>query len=67
MATGAVSVTKCYLYRYFVCMDLLVLDTPIPYKHITDFGTFPHLILICIKLCFSLLLVITYVCRFNVW
>jgi hypothetical protein len=48
-------------------MDLLVLDTPIPYKristlkkHITDFGTFPHLILIYIKICFSLLLY-TYV------
>jgi hypothetical protein len=37
-------------------MDLLVLDTAIPYKrmstlkkHITDFGTFPHFILTCIK------------------
>jgi hypothetical protein len=44
-------------------MDLLVLDTAIPYKrlstlkkHITDFGTFPHFILTCIKICFSLLL-----------
>jgi hypothetical protein len=52
-------------------MDLLVLDTAIPYKrrstlkkHITDFGTFPHFILTCIKICFSLLL--QYVCRFDV-
>jgi hypothetical protein len=44
-------------------MDLLVLDTAIPYKrmstlkkHITDFGTFPHFILTYIKICFSLLL-----------
>jgi hypothetical protein len=54
-----------------ICMDLLVLDTAIPYKrrstlkkHITDFGTFPHFILTCIKICFSLLL--QYVCRFDV-
>jgi hypothetical protein len=54
-----------------VIMDLLVLDTAIPYKrmstlkkHITDFGTFPHFILTCIKICFSLLL--QYVCRFDV-
>jgi hypothetical protein len=52
-------------------MDLLVLDTAMPYKrmstlkkHITDFGTFPHFILTCIKICFSLLL--QYVCRFDV-
>jgi hypothetical protein len=38
-------------------MDLLVLDTAIPYKrmstlkkHITDFGTYPHFILTCIKI-----------------
>jgi hypothetical protein len=44
-------------------MDLLVLDTAIPYKrmstlkkHIRDFGTFPHFILTCIKICFPLLL-----------
>jgi hypothetical protein len=44
-------------------MDLLVLDTAIPYKpmstlkkHITDFGTFPQFILTCIQICFSLLL-----------
>jgi hypothetical protein len=57
--------------KTYCTMDLLVLDTAIPYKrmstlkkHITDFGTFPHFILTCIKICFSLLL--QYVCRFDV-
>jgi hypothetical protein len=52
-------------------MDLVILGTAIPYKHmstlkkhITDFGTFPHFILTCIKICFSLLL--QYLCRFDV-
>jgi hypothetical protein len=59
------------MITYVMIMDLLVLDTAIPYKrmstlkkHITDFGTFPHFILTCIKICFSLLL--QYVCRFDV-
>jgi hypothetical protein len=46
------------------------MDTAMPYKrmstlkkHITDFGTFPHSIRTCIKICFSLLL--KYVCRFD--
>jgi hypothetical protein len=59
------------LSKWIVGMDLLVLDTAIPYKrmstlkkHITEFGTFPQFILTCIKICFSLLL--QYVCRFDV-
>jgi hypothetical protein len=69
----ALSMVDVNYYQRFCgsTMDLLVLDTAIPYKrmstlkkHITDFGTLPHFILTCIKISFSLLL--QYVCRFDV-